>query len=147
VYRFPIAIVLAILMANQAWAALGDTEISVQADTARLKASLRVVPATAYAVHELQLAEGTTVREFVASTGVVFAVSWQGPFKPDLRQLLGTYADTYDNAPRSAGSSRSHLAIDTADLVVRAGGHMRAFAGVAWIPKLVPAGVNPEVLQ
>jgi hypothetical protein len=128
-------------------AALGDTAVSVSHDTASLKASLRVVGGAKYDVHELTTPAGTTVREFVAPAGTVFAVAWRGPFKPDLRVLLGSYFDLYASAPRSAGSTRTHLAIDEPALVVRAGGHMRAFSGLAWVPALLPAGVNPGELQ
>jgi uncharacterized protein DUF2844 len=133
--------------APPARAALGDTAASVSSDTARLKASLRVVGGASYSVHELTTAEGTAVREYVTPAGSVFAVAWRGPFKPELRVLLGAYFDLYVSAPRSAGSTRTQLAIDQPALMVRAGGHMRAFAGVAWVPALVPAGVSPGELQ
>jgi uncharacterized protein DUF2844 len=133
--------------APPAVAALGDAAVSVSSDTAHLKASLRVVGGTGYDVHELTTPTGTTIREFVAPAGTVFAVAWRGPFKPDLRVLLGNYFSLYASAPRSAGSTRTQLAIDQPALVVRAGGHMRAFSGLAWVPALVPAGVNPGELQ
>ena len=133
--------------APPAMAALGDTAISVSNDSARLKASLRIVGGAGYDVHELATPTGTTIREFVAPAGTVFAVAWRGPFKPELRVLLGAYFDLYVSAPRSAGSTRTQLAIDQPALVVRAGGHMRAFAGVAWVPALVPAGVSSGELQ
>ena len=133
--------------APPAMAALGDTAVSVSNDSARFKASLRVVGGASYDVHELATPTGTTIREFVAPAGTVFAVAWRGPFKPDLRVLLGSYFNLYASAPRSAGSTRSHLAIDQQTLIVRAGGHMRAFSGLAWVPELVPAGVNPGELQ
>ena len=130
-----------------AHAALGDTLASVQADSQRLKAATtRAQPASGYAVQVLQLPEGGTVSEYLTPAGTVFAVRWLAPYKPDLGQLLGRYFATYAGAPRSAGSDRSHLAIDATDLVVRAGGRPRAFAGTAWVPSLVPAGIDPGVL-
>ena len=77
----------------------------------------------------------------------MFAVSWRGPFMPDLQALLGSYFTTYANAPRSAGSNRSHLAIDGNQLVMRASGHQRAFVGVAYLPRLLPPGLNAGELQ
>ena len=133
--------------APPARAALGDTIASVSTDTARLRAVLRVSGGANYSVHELTTAEGTAIREFVTPAGTVFAVAWRGPFKPDLRLLLGGYFDLYARAPRSTGSTRTQLAVDQPALVVRAGGHMRAFSGVAWVPTLVPAGVVPGELQ
>ena len=49
--------------------------------------------------------------------------------------------------PRSPGSSRSRLLIDQPDLVVHAGGHIRSYAGLAYLPRLLPAGVSEEQLQ
>jgi hypothetical protein len=130
-----------------AYAALGDTLASVQADSVRLKAATtRSQAAAGYTVQVLQLPEGGTVSEFATPAGTVFAVRWLAPFKPDLAQLLGRYFTAYAGAPRSVGSDRSHLALDSADLVVRAGGRQRAFAGTAWVPSLVPAGIDPAVL-
>jgi hypothetical protein len=130
-----------------AHAALGDTLVSVQTDGQRLKAATtRVQAAAGYSVQVLQLPEGGTVSEYAAPNGTVFAVRWLAPFKPDLAQLLGRYFATYASAPRSVGSDRSHLALDATDLVVRAGGRQRAFTGTAWVPSLVPAGIDPAVL-
>ena len=138
---------LATLCPSAGQAALGDTFASVQSDGVRLKATLRVEAAGAYTVHELQLPTGTAVREYLGPAGMVFAVTWRGPFKPDLRQLLGQYFENYSSAPRSAGSTRSRMAIDSATLVMRAAGHMRSHMGLAYAPQWVPAGVNPEALQ
>ncbi len=138
---------LALAAARPAPAALGEPLASIRADTQRMKAAApRVQAGIGYTLHELQDATGGIIHEYVSPAGVVFAVTWRGPFKPDLQQLLGSRFDTYVNAPRSAGSDRNHLAIDTSGLIVRAGGHQRGFFGSAWAPALVPAGVDPAVL-
>lgn len=129
-----------------AHAALGEPLASVQADGARMKAAVRVQAASGYSVHQIQDANGTVVREFATPAGVVFAVDWRGPFKPDLAALLGRSFPAYASAPRSVGSDRNHLAIDTDALVVRAGGRQRGFFGRAWVPALVPAGLDAAVL-
>jgi len=162
------AVTLAALLAlsPSVWAALGDGEDSVGADAVALKAVHRAVAAgapgapgaqggsgtvtgaaSAYTVHELQMPAGTTVHEFVSTAGVVFAVSWKGPFKPNLRQILGRYFDRYANGPRDAAASRSRLRIAAPDLVARSSGHMRAFSGLVYVPSLVPAGVTPGALR
>src|ERR1700761_911288 len=78
-----------------AWAALGGDITSVQSDQIHMQGTIRTTAKGSYAVHEIQSSAGTVVREYVASTGTstgkVFAVAWQGPYKPDMRQLLGTY--------------------------------------------------------
>ena len=128
-------------------AALGDLEASVSSDSAQLKASPRIQSRPSYTIHEMQTPTGTVIREFVAASGVVFAVSWQGPFKPDMNVLLGRYFGAYATAPRSPGSTRSRLMIEQPDLVVHAGGHIRAFAGIAYVPQLLPANVTEGDLQ
>lgn len=130
-----------------AWAALGDAETSVSQDAVAFKASLRVAPAANYRVHVLLTPEGTTIREYVSAASVIFAVSWQGPFKPSLRLLLGTYFDRYSSAPPATDSTRTHLKIELPDLVVRSSGHLRFFSGVALLPQSLPAGVTEGDLQ
>jgi hypothetical protein len=141
------ATLLALAAAAPAAAALGEPLASIQADGQRMKAAApRIQAASAYTMHELQDPNGGRVREYVSSAGVVFALSWSGPFKPDLGQLLGRYFVTYAGTARSPGSDRNHLALDTDTLVVRAGGRQRGFSGRAWAPALVPVGVDAMVL-
>ena len=130
-----------------AWAGLGDLEASVRSDSVKLKASPRVISRPSFTVHEMPMPAGTVIREFVAASGVVFAVSWQGPFKPDMNVLLGRYIGTYARAPRSPGSTRSRLMIEQPNLIVHAGGHMRAFAGIAYVPQLLPANITEGDLR
>ena len=136
-----------VLIPGNASATLGEQASSVQNDTLRLKASLRVTATPNYTVHELTLPAGTIVHEFINAAGTVFAVSWRGPMQPDLPSLLGSYFGIYAEAPRGAGSDRSHLAIDQANLVMRAGGHQRGFVGLAYVPQLMPQGLNSTDLR
>ena len=108
-----------------------------------MQASRRLVPAPGYSVHEMQTTTGVLVREFVSSQGKVFAVSWQGPVRPDLQQLLGSYYDEYaHNAP----TRRSHgpITIETPNIVIQFGGHQRMLTGRAYLPNLLPDGVALE---
>jgi hypothetical protein len=123
-------------------AALGEPEASVEADVAQLKGSLIVTDRTAYRVHEIQLSSGTLVREFVGPEGKVFAIAWKGPTIPNLRQMLGQYFDNYVTAAKANHMGHTHLQIQQSDLVVQAGGHMRAFSGRAYLPQAVPSGVS-----
>jgi len=123
------------------WAALGGTPDTVQADQLQMHATRRVASQTGYEVHELALPSGTVVREFVASSGAVFGVAWQGPFKPDLNQLLGpSFTRLVAEGRRPHGHHRM-LGLHAADLVVDSGGRMRGFSGRAYLPALVPASV------
>jgi hypothetical protein len=140
-------VALAGALAGPAGAALGDRAESVAPDAAQFRAQARVSAGPAFTVHELHTPTGTVIREFVAASGQVFAVSWRGPFKPDLRSLLGNHYLRYASAPRTAGSTRNRLLIDQPDLVVHSGGHMRYYSGLAYLPQQLPAGVTPEQLQ
>lgn len=142
-----LAMATALAAAGSARAALGEQESRLSQDAGALRASHALMPRGAYTVHELATPEGVRVREFSVPGGAVFAVGWSGPFRPDLRALLGANYGTYLAAPRLPGSTRSQVAIDHQGLRVRAGGHMHAFRGIAWLPALMPAGVGPGDLQ
>ena len=143
------------LAPETAQAALGENAASIQTDLARLKAAPRAssagigaaAAATGYTTQEMTLPTGTQVREYINASGVIFAVSWHGPFKPDLATLLGGYFSGYANAPRSLGSTRTHMAIDQPNLVVRAASHARSFRGLAYVPQHLPQGIDPGTLQ
>jgi hypothetical protein len=141
-----IALALSVALPEAARAALGGDVTSVEADRVRMKATVVASQAALYTVHEIQSPSGTIVREFVSATGTVFAVTWHGPFMPDLRQTLGGYFPIYQTAPRTGPSGHSHLEVERSDLVVRSRGHQRAFSGLAYVPQLVPAGVAVEQL-
>src|ERR1700693_5761191 len=111
------ALLIAVLGPRIASATLGEPQTTVQTDVAQLRASIKSsVDRTSYRVHEIQLPGGTLLREFVAPNGNVFAVAWNGPTKPDLRQALGRYFDTYVSAPRSKYSDRRHVNLQQGDL-------------------------------
>jgi uncharacterized protein DUF2844 len=133
------------LIPRVALATLGQPEITVQTDVARANAVIKSSEdRTGYRVHEIQLPSGTVMREFVAPNGNVFAVAWQGPTRPDLRQALGQYFDAFAfaSAPRSKFSDRRHVQIEQGDLIVQSGGHMRALSGRAYLKSAIPSGVN-----
>ena len=137
------ALLIAALGPRIACATLGEPEITVQTDVAQLRASIKSSEDRAgYRIHEIQLPGGTLLREFVAPNGNVFAVAWNGPTKPDLRQALGKHFDTYVSAPRSKYADRRHVNIQQGDLVVQGSGHMRALSGRAYLASAIPAGVN-----
>ena len=123
-------------------AALGHAYASVETDRAALGATIKSASAGAYTLHTLALPNHGVVKEFTRSDGTVFAVAWQGPGRPDLRQLLGEHFDTIqaDAAARVGRHMRRPLSVNRSDLVVTTGGHPGAFWGAAMIPQLQPAG-------
>jgi hypothetical protein len=148
--RLAIAAALLIAAATPATASLGGDAASVQADQVHMQGSRRTMVAKSYTVHEIQVATGTVVREFVSPEGKVFGVAWEGPWPPDMRQVLGSYFDQFVQAARSRGGARMGrrpLVINQPGLVVQTGGHMRAFAGRAYVPEMLPSGVGAENIQ
>jgi Protein of unknown function (DUF2844) len=138
------AVLITALGPRIAGATLGEPEVTVQSDVAQLRASIKSSEArVGYRIHEIQLPGGTLLREFVAPDGNVFAVAWNGPSQPNLRQALGKYFDTLASAPKPKFVDHRHLQIQQGDLVVQGSGHMRAgFSGRAYLASAIPSGVN-----
>jgi hypothetical protein len=137
----------AFLVSRAALATLGANVSSIESDRVHMKAAtVKTSAADLYTMHEMQSPNGTIVREFANSAGIVFAVTWRGPFPPDLRQTLGTYFQKYQSAPRAGLHGHTHDVVREPDLVVHSGGHLRAFFGNAYVPQLVPQGVSIEQL-
>ena len=144
------AAVLMLVLISPALASLGGAEDSVQDDQARMHAKIRTTAGEGYTIHELMSPLGTVVREYVSISGRVFAVSWQGPFQPDMKQILGTYFGLYSRAAkeqRQIRLRRSQLSIHEPSLVLQSAGHMRAYFGLAYDPGLLPPGVNVNELR
>jgi uncharacterized protein DUF2844 len=134
---------MAVALPRMACATLGEAEISVQTDATRSLAAIKSSQEReGYRVHEIALASGTLMREFVGPDGKVFAVAWHGPTRPDLRQALGQYFGAFASAPRSKLSDRRHVQIRQGDVVVEGGGHMRALSGRAYLLSAIPGGVS-----
>lgn len=148
-----VAIGLLLGFSLPAGASLGGSAASIQADTAHMNANVTRTSADAYETHQLQSPTGTVVNEYLSSSGTVFAVTWHGPFMPDMQQILGSYFQQYSAALSSQSSSQSRiygrhpLNIQQSGLVVQTGGHMRAHWGRVYIPALTPEGVSPDQLQ
>ncbi|HVA01843.1 MAG TPA: DUF2844 domain-containing protein [Terriglobia bacterium] len=130
-----------------AWAVLGEYGNSVRSDQQRMHAQLREVVGRGYSIQQLSSADGSVVREYVSSSGLVFGVSWQGPTLPDLQQLLGSYFAEFQQAARSQRRRHGPLVVRTDHLVVESGGHMRSFRGRAYAPSLLPANLSAEVVR
>ena len=143
----PVLALAALTVPRPAAAALGASAASVEADQAHLAGSRRSIELASYELHEIQAATGTVVREFAVPGGPVFAVTWEGPFLPDLRQLLGASYDAYVHAVRAKRRGRGPLLIQLPDLVFESAGHPRGFHGRAYLPQLVPEAVSTEAIR
>jgi hypothetical protein len=137
-----------LIVATGAFAVLGEPADTITSDSSAMGIAKRVrTPRTGYAVHELQ-SGALTVREFVSTSGIVFAVAWEGIGNPDLPRLLGNYFGEYiaaKKAPRTPGR-RSH-AVRSERVVVERWGHMRNMQGRAYVPLLHPPGVNTDEIR
>lgn len=137
----------ALTLVPGAFAVLGEDVSSIAADTAHFKASVRVLANQRYSTHEMRSAAGTTIRQFVSTSGTVFGVAWQGS-APDLQQLLGSYFAEYVAAMNSRRGQRGRgVHIETDDLVIETGGHMRFVVGRAFLRSRLPSGVSADDLR
>ena len=141
------ALALAAMIPTIASATLGESDASIQADQVRLKSGLKVIEHANFRVHEMQLPSGTVLRQYVAPSGVVFAVTWAGPTMPDLRQTLGRYFDPFVAGAKANTAGHRQLQFQSAGLVVQSGGHMRSFTGRAYLANSLPSGVTPQDLR
>jgi Protein of unknown function (DUF2844) len=135
---------------SQAEAALGRARDSVEADRIHLSARMASTTLANHTVHTLTLPNGGVVREYMRSDGTVFAVSWRGPGRPDLRQLLGDSFDTLqaDQAARVGRRARhTPLSVARSDLIIHSGGHPGAFWGFGYLPHEAPAGFSGKDLN
>lgn len=144
------AIFLWVAAIPAAHAYLGGNGESVPNDWGRMQAKAATSALSvngSYTVHQSTLPSGTVVRQYLSIADVVFAVTWSGPTKPDLRQLMGAHFDTM--VARQAGhvhAGHPFIRQTASDLVVESGGHPRNFYGRAWLPTAVPAGLDVHTL-
>ena len=147
--KFPLtSICLALIslaIPGSLFAALGENEASVQNDQVRMQANRRSIHSGNYNVHELRAPTGIVVREYVSSAGTVFGVAWEGPWPPDLQQILGSYFQQYQKAMQEQQGDRPGrrpIQVETSGLVVHLAGHPRSFAGHAYVPNMLPQGTS-----
>ncbi len=138
---------IALALSSSAQAALGGPASTLQDDRMQLKATAPVANNKLnFTVHEMATADGTTVREYI-SGGNVFGVAWRGPHIPNLKQLMGSYYETYTSELAARRKGHAPVAIRRTDFVAHSGGHMRAFSGSAFVPNMLPAGVTEADIQ
>jgi hypothetical protein len=141
------ALALITQFSPRAHAALGADVSAVANDQARLRASLQVRQNLHFAVHELSAPTGIKVREFVAESGKVFAVSWSGGWHPNLRDIMGEHYDRFIAGTRGRRMARGPVRIELPGMVVVMGGHQRAFFGHVYLTDLLPTDVSPQDLH
>jgi hypothetical protein len=139
---------LLLVLANTSHASLGAAPSFSNPNSLKSASPAQKYAVGDYSELETTLPTGTRVREYVSVTGKVFAVSWSGPFMPDLKELLGTYFDTMvTESSKSPAAGNSQLDIKRPDVVIQSGGHMRALEGRAWIPDQLPKGFSASDIR
>ena len=138
---------------QRARATLGESVDSIESDrkivsAERVTSEIISTPNANYTVYHLKY-DGTSVREYVSTSGIVFGIAWNGLVHPDLTPLLGSYAAEYHEARartvREYG--KRHLQVKAAHVIVEKWGHMRNLQGRAYAPDLVPAGVSVDEIR
>jgi len=143
----PAVLVFAFLGAAPAWAALGEPLASLTRDTQRLQGTVRSTAAAGFSVQEITGDDGMVVREYASPAGEVFAVSWRGPGRPNLVDLLGRYYPAFAQASRATVRRRAPLTVRTGNLVVEMGGAMRSLHGRAYLSDRLPPSVSADLVR
>jgi hypothetical protein len=155
--RAALALATSVLATPFAFAELGGTPTlapSQRVDAMSRKATgaaARTESTASWSTRETTSDDGLVQREYLTADGTVFAVAWRGPRRPELSVLLGTrYARQMSEnarAQRQLGRG-SHATTSQMDetFAVHASSHQRLSAGVAWLPRMLPAGVDPDSL-
>ena len=110
-----------------------------------------VVPAGAQPFTDSVITDGGggVTHEYVNTQGVVFAVRWSGPVLPNFQALFGTHFSALQAEAQRSRASRKRgapLSMESDTLVMVSRGKMGHFTGYAYVPSLVPAGVNIDEL-
>jgi hypothetical protein len=146
-----VKIVLAVsaLLPLASYAALGGAPGAGSAPQTLLRAatSNSSSSAAAYSVRESRDADGVRIREYVLPSNVVFAVTWQGPVRPDMVALLGSYFPNAVSAGTAHVRGTGPLIERNGDFQIESAGRAGNFFGKAVLPRLVPANVRADDLQ
>jgi hypothetical protein len=134
-------------------AGLGGDDASVETDAAALHGEMSQSAAQAqdqsqsYTVKTFVTSDGVTVREFVAKSGAIFGIAWEGRRPPDLSVLLGSYYPEYAAASGlRQHANLHHEVIAGSHSVVAMHGHMGHLVGHAYVQSLAPAGVDAKAV-
>src|SRR5262249_48335948 len=124
-----IAVVACSVFPSSTFASLGGNVGTVETDRVQMRAAqLRIMRTSTYTSHGRQSPAGGRLRESYGPAGTVFGVAWEGPWPPDMRQLLGQYFEQFqraNEAGRQTRRARGVLVVNDGTLVVQITGHSR----------------------
>lgn len=118
-------------------AELGGTTASILAEQKQFNSQLTSTQQNGYSLYIQTLTSGTSFQEYVSPSGIVFAISWNGPTLPNIHAIFGNY---YGNYLSASQQSRRSIYSSSDSLVIQSTGMMGAFQGFAFLPKEAPAG-------
>ena len=139
-----------LLAMDPARAALGEVESTTQGDSMRMAARRHLEIRPAYSVYNLAMRDGSLVREFVSSDGIIFGVSWRTQYKPNLEKLLGASYSGYVKSARDNSGQvgiRRNFRHSSSDLVVKSDAHLHLFSGWAYRRSLLPPDFSPDQIE
>ncbi|CAB3719459.1 hypothetical protein LMG24238_04754 [Paraburkholderia sediminicola] len=145
-----IALAAAALLPLASYAALGGAPGTDPAPQMRLRSATSnssSAAVAAYTVRESRDADGVTIREYVLPANIVFAVTWQGPVRPDMAALLGSYFSSFASAGQAHARGTGPLIEHNDGFHVESAGRPGHFFGKAYLPRMVPTHVRMDELQ
>lgn len=133
---------LALPLASQA--ELGGNLASINQEQKTFGSTLSSSPQTGYTIYSQTINPGLVLKEYLATNGNVFAITWKGPNLPNFQVVLGAYYSNYltalQNNPRA-------IFVQNDNIVIESGGVMGGYLGRAYLPKQFPVGMTPANLQ
>ncbi len=123
-----------------AYAELGGTLASINREQATFSSSLISSQQSNYTTYTQTIGQNLVVKEYVASNGTVFAISWKGPTIPNLEIFLGTY---YQNYLVAVQQNPRSVYVQSNSLVIESSGMMGGYSGRAYLPLELPSSFNP----
>jgi hypothetical protein len=145
-----VALGIASMLPLASYAALGGAPGMGAASQSLLRSAVSLdtpAAATPYTMRATYGAGGVTIHEYVLPSNVVFAVTWQGPVRPDMSALLGSYFPNFTNAAAERARGVGPMIEHNGDFHIESAGRAGRFFGKAYLPRLVPDTVRVEQLQ
>lgn len=146
---------IAILLPIYSYATLGENEASIAADSQALSAQSSLISTNnaaqsvlqnvSYKVTTIQTKNNISIKEFV-NNGQVFAIKWQGAAYPNFKQIFGKYAPQLKTATQKSDGLSSAL-LTGQDFIYYTSGIPGHISGTAYVPSLVPVGLDINLLK
>lgn len=143
------ALAALLAVSRPAAATLGQGADSIARDRQALSATKGISKKLAKCTFQEVNTEGTAIREYQNSSGIVFGIAWNGMVPPDLNTLLGSYAGEYQQAKKQTARryGQKRAKVTSSNVVVETWGHMRNLQGRAYVPALLPEGVSANDIK